>query len=69
MIKKCMLINKVYILLKRFTFFKNDKIFSTDTSLNKSFKLLTSKRERLSRSKSAQSNRKCLTVNGVSHPI
>ena len=34
-------VNKVYILLKRFIFFKNDKIFSTDTSLNNSFKLFT----------------------------
>ena len=62
-------VNIVYILLKRFTFFKNDKIFSADTSLNKFFKLSAWQRERLSLSKSAQYNRKCFTVKGESHPI
>ena len=39
-----------------------------DTSLNKSFRLLLLKSERLSIAKSAQSSKKCFTVKGVLHP-
>ena len=42
---------------------------STDTFLNKSFKLLLWKQERRTSIKSMHSSRKCLTVNCVSHPI
>ena len=56
---------KLYILLKNLTFFKKDKMFSADTSPNKSFRLLLLKSDRLSIAKSAQSSKMCFTVKGV----